>query len=41
MAMDIILPYVAWITLLAFVVDITLAKLNTRLFPWHEQGVKS
>jgi NitT/TauT family transport system permease protein len=39
--MDIILPYVAWITLLAFVVDITLAKLNARLFPWHEQGVKS
>jgi NitT/TauT family transport system permease protein len=41
MAMDVILPYVAWITLLAFIVDISLAKLNARLFPWHEQGVKS
>jgi NitT/TauT family transport system permease protein len=41
MAMDIILPYVAWITLLAFVVDISLSKLNAKLFPWHEQGVKS
>ncbi len=38
MAMDVILPYVAWITLLAFVFDSTLARLNRRLFPWHAQG---
>ena len=38
MAMDVILPYVAWITLLAFVFDQTLAWLNRRLFPWHGRG---
>ncbi len=38
LAMDVILPYVAWITLLAFVFDSTLAWLNRRLFPWHSQG---
>jgi len=37
MAMDVILPYVAWITLLAFVIDATLARLSRRLFPWHGQ----
>lgn len=41
MSMDIILPYVAWITLLAFFADVALARLNRWLFPWHEQGVKS
>jgi len=38
MAMDVILPYVAWITLLAFVIDASLAALSRRLFPWHGQG---
>ncbi|BCD99751.1 ABC transporter permease [Marinagarivorans cellulosilyticus] len=37
MSMDVILPYVAWITLLAFLFDIALAKLNDRLFPWHKE----
>lgn len=41
MAMDVILPYVAWITLLAFLVDLSLRQLNKRLFPWHEQGANS
>ena len=36
MAMDVILPYVAWITFLAFVIDYGLRKLNQRLFPWAE-----
>lgn len=36
MAMDVILPYVAWITLLAFFIDYALRQLNRRLFPWHE-----
>lgn len=35
LAMDVILPYVVWITLLAFLVDLLLAWLNRRLYPWH------
>lgn len=35
MAMDIILPYVAWITLLAFMIDYLLRKLSLKLFPWY------
>ncbi len=34
LAMDIILPYVAWITLLAFASDRLLALVSRRLFPW-------
>jgi NitT/TauT family transport system permease protein len=34
LAMDVILPYVAWITLLAFVFDVALRALNRRCFPW-------
>lgn len=34
LAMDVILPYVAWITLLAFAMDWGLRKLNRRCFPW-------
>ncbi len=34
LAMDVILPYVAWITLLAFVMDRTLAAFGRRAFPW-------
>lgn len=41
MSMDIILPYVAWITLLAFLIDWGLRQLSQRLFPWHIQGTKS
>ena len=35
LAMDVILPYVAWITLLAFVLDFGLRQLNRRCFPWY------
>ncbi len=35
MSMDVILPYVAWITLLAFLVDWMLAKTSRICFPWH------
>ena len=35
LAMDVILPYVAWITLLAFLMDAALARLQRRLFPWE------
>lgn len=38
LSMDIILPYVAWITLLAFVLDQLLARANDWLFPWHRSG---
>ena len=35
MAMDVILPYVAWITLLAFLLDYGLKRANRLLFPWY------
>lgn len=35
MAMDVILPYVAWITLLAFALDLLLRVVNRRCFPWY------
>ena len=38
LSMDVILPYVAWITLLAFLLDIALAWLSRKLFPWNLQG---
>jgi NitT/TauT family transport system permease protein len=34
LSMDVILPYVAWITLLAFVMDYALFMLARRGFPW-------
>lgn len=40
MSMDIILPYVAWITLLAFLVDWLLAKTSRLCFPWHYPNAK-
>ena len=35
LAMDVILPYVAWITFLAFAFDFGLRRLNRRCFPWY------
>ena len=34
LAMDVILPYVAWITALAFLMDLALRVANRRAFPW-------
>ncbi|MEM6934554.1 MAG: ABC transporter permease subunit [Pseudomonadota bacterium] len=34
LAMDVILTYVVWITILAFLVDFLLKKLGERAFPW-------
>ncbi|MCL2899219.1 ABC transporter permease [Brenneria tiliae] len=34
MAMDVILPYVVWITLLAWLMDYALRRLNRYFFPW-------
>jgi NitT/TauT family transport system permease protein len=36
--MDVILPYVAWITLLAFMLDLGLRLLNRAAFPWYGAG---
>jgi NitT/TauT family transport system permease protein len=38
LAMDVILPYVAWITFLAFTMDWLLGRLNRRLFAWSERA---
>lgn len=38
MAMDVILPYVVWITLLAWMMDLALRQLQRRCFPWSEGG---
>jgi NitT/TauT family transport system permease protein len=35
LAMDVILPYVVWITLLAFLLDYGLRKLSAYAFPWN------
>lgn len=36
MAMDVILPYVVWITLLAWLMDLGLRRLTQLAFPWFE-----
>jgi NitT/TauT family transport system permease protein len=36
LAMDVILPYVVWITLLAFLMDFALRQFRARVFPWAE-----
>lgn len=38
LAMDVILPYVVWITLLAYLLDRALLLLSRRAFPWHHLG---
>jgi NitT/TauT family transport system permease protein len=40
MAMDVILPYVVWITLLAWLMDLGLRRLTQLCFPWYE-GAKA
>jgi len=34
LSMDVILPYVAWITLLAYLLDLALVFIGRRAFPW-------
>lgn len=41
LAMDVILPYVFWITLLAFVIDRLLLLLSKRVFRWHHLSGES
>ena len=39
LSMDVIIPYVAWIALLAIVMDVTLNRASQRFFPWaHGAG---
>jgi NitT/TauT family transport system permease protein len=38
LAMDVILPYVAWITLLAFSMDGLLRLLRAKAFAWAKVG---
>jgi NitT/TauT family transport system permease protein len=38
LAMDVILPYVAWITILAFASDLLLRRAVARYFPWLRAG---
>lgn len=39
LAMDVILTYVIWITLLAFLIDWALKTLSRKAFPWMEAGL--
>jgi NitT/TauT family transport system permease protein len=41
LSMDVIIPYVIWITLLAWFMDLALATLQRRLFPWFQPEQKS
>jgi NitT/TauT family transport system permease protein len=38
LSMDVIIPYVAWITLLAFLMDVALRLLQRRAFPWFAEA---
>jgi NitT/TauT family transport system permease protein len=38
LSMDVILPYVAWITLLAFLMDLGLRLLQRKAFPWFAEA---
>ncbi len=39
LAMDVILTYVIWITILAFLLDWALRALSRKFFPWAEEGL--
>jgi NitT/TauT family transport system permease protein len=41
LAMDVIIPYVIWITALAFLMDLALRHVNRRAFPWLYLGRES
>ncbi|SOE88128.1 NitT/TauT family transport system permease protein [Caballeronia arationis] len=40
LAMDVILPYVAWITLLAWLIDEGLRRITLWAFPWYGGGAR-
>ncbi|MEM8630041.1 MAG: ABC transporter permease subunit [Pseudomonadota bacterium] len=39
LAMDVILTYVVWITILAFLIDLALRWISRRAFPWSGDGL--
>lgn len=41
LAMDVILPYVAWITMLAFLFDYVLRKISRYCYPWFHAQMNS
>lgn len=41
LSMDVILPYVAWITLLAFFLDFSLRKISLWAFPWFHHDERA
>lgn len=41
LSMDVILPYVIWITILAWMMDATLALIQRRFYPWFVQGTSA
>jgi NitT/TauT family transport system permease protein len=41
LAMDVILPYVLWITLLGYLIDLGLRVLLRKAFPWYVAGEKA
>jgi NitT/TauT family transport system permease protein len=40
LSMDVIIPYVAWIALLAILMDLTLAAISRKAFPWAHGEVR-
>jgi NitT/TauT family transport system permease protein len=38
MGMDVIIPYVLWVALLLFLVDLAMRTLNRKLHPWFEEA---
>ncbi len=38
MAMDVIIPYVLWVALLLFLVDLSMRMLNRKLHPWFHEA---
>ncbi len=40
LSMDVIIPYVAWVTFLGFLLDFGLRKMSRGIFPWYHGGTK-
>ncbi|MDE3197163.1 MAG: ABC transporter permease subunit, partial [Acidobacteriota bacterium] len=38
MGMNVIIPYVLWVALLLFLVDLTMRVLNRKLHPWFREA---
>jgi NitT/TauT family transport system permease protein len=38
MAMNIIIPYVLWVALLLFLVDLSMRVINHKLHPWFKEA---